>query len=163
MAGLAADLLATLDDAQRRAAQWPFEDAERFNWHYVPRPRAGVAIEAMGAAAKAAVHDLLRHALSETGYRKASDIMALEEPLGLIENHRRHYRNPENYSVTIFGIPAACRGAGGSRATVSLNFTAVTEELFGVTRWAPTRAACPTATRWRAIGRSAARPTCRMS
>ena len=41
MAGLAADLLAALDDAQRRAAQWPFEDAERFNWHYVPRPRAG--------------------------------------------------------------------------------------------------------------------------
>ena len=31
--------------------------------------------------------------------------MALEEPLGLIENHRRHYRHPENYSVTIFGEP----------------------------------------------------------
>ena len=134
MAGLAGDLLAALDDARRRAAQWPFEDAERFNWHYVPRPRAGVAIEAMGAAAKAAVHDLLRHALSETGYRKASDIMALEEPLGLIENHRRHYRNPENYSVTIFGEPG--RLPWGWRIEghhLSLNFTAVTEELFGVT------------------------------
>ena len=73
----------TLDHGQRRAAQWPFDDAERFNWHYVPRARAGVAIQAMGAQAKAAVHDLLRHALSEVGYRKATDIMALEVPLGL--------------------------------------------------------------------------------
>ena len=70
MAGLAGALLETLDAAQRRAAQWPFDDAERCNWHYVPRARAGVAIEAMGAAAKAAVHDLLRHALSEAGYKK---------------------------------------------------------------------------------------------
>jgi len=134
MAGLASDLLETLDDAQRRTAQWPFDDAERFNWHYVPRARAGVPIEAMGAQAKAAVHDLLRHALSEVGYRKAADIMALEEPLGLIENHQRHYRHPENYSVTIFGEPG--RLPWGWRIEghhLSLNFTAVTEELFGVT------------------------------
>ena len=134
MAGLASNLLETLDDAQRRTAQWPFDDAERFNWHYVPRARAGVPIEAMGAQAKAAVQDLLRHALSEVGYRKATDIMALEEPLGLIENHRRHYRHPENYSVTIFGEPG--RLPWGWRIEghhLSLNFTAVTEELFGVT------------------------------
>ena len=134
MAGLAGAFLETLDPAQRRAAQWPFDDAERRNWHYVPRPRAGVAIEAMAPAAKAAVHDLLRHALSEAGYRKATTIMALEEPLGLIENHRRHYRNPENYAVTIFGEPG--RLPWGWRIEghhLSLNFSAVTEELFGVT------------------------------
>jgi Protein of unknown function (DUF3500) len=134
MASLASNLLDALEDAPRRAAQWPFDDAERFNWHYVPRERAGVPIEAMGAAAKAAVHDLLRHALSEVGYRKATDIMALEEPLGLIENHARHYRHPENYSVTIFGEPG--RLPWGWRIEghhLSLNFTAVTEELFGVT------------------------------
>ena len=134
MAGFAQALLETLDDAQRRTAQWPFDDAERCNWHYVPRERAGVPIEAMSAPAKAAVHDLLRHALSEVGYRKATDIMALEEPLGLIENHQRHYRHPENYSVTIFGAPG--RLPWGWRIEghhLSLNFTAVTEELFGVT------------------------------
>jgi hypothetical protein len=134
MAGLARNLLEMLDEAQRRTARWPFEDAERRNWHYVPRARAGVPIEAMGAEAKAAVHDLLRHALSEVGYRKAAGIMALEEPLGLIENHQRHYRHPENYSVTIFGEPG--RLPWGWRIEghhLSLNFTAVTEELFGVT------------------------------
>jgi hypothetical protein len=134
MAALAGALLEALDDAQRHTAQWPFDDAERFNWHYVPRERAGVPIEAMSAPAKAAVYDLLRHALSEVGYRKATDIMALEEPLGLIENHRGHYRHPENYSVTVFGDPG--RLPWGWRIEghhLSLNFTAVTEELFGVT------------------------------
>ena len=60
--------------------------------------------------------------------------MSLEEPLGLIENHQRFYRHPENYSVTIFGTPG--RLPWGWRIEghhLSLNFTAVTEELFGVT------------------------------
>ena len=153
--------------AQRRAAHWPFDEDERFNWHYVPRERAGVAIQAMGAASKAALHDLLRHALSETGYQKAIDVMSLEEPLGLIENHQRHYRHPENYSVTMFGAPG--RLPWGWRIEghhLSLNFTAVTEELFGVTPafWgANPGAACRTAIRWPATARSAARPICRTS
>jgi hypothetical protein len=134
LAALAERLLETLDEAQRKQAQWPFGDAERFNWHYVPRERAGVALKDMAAPAKAAVHDLLRAALSEAGYQKVADIMSLEHPLGLIENHRRHYRNPENYSVTIFGQPP--RLPWGWRIEghhLSLNFTAVTEDLFGVT------------------------------
>ena len=59
--------------------------------------------------------------------------MSLEEPLGLIENHQRFYRNPENYSVTVFGTPG--RLPWGWRIEghhLSLNFTAVTEDLFGV-------------------------------
>jgi hypothetical protein len=134
MATLAASFLDSLSEAQRRQASWPFEGDERFNWHYVPRERAGVPIEQMGAASKAALHDLLRHALSETGYQKAVNVMSLEEPLGLIENHKRFYRHPENYSVTVFGTPG--RLPWGWRIEghhLSLNFTAVTEELFGVT------------------------------
>ena len=134
MAELAERLLDNLAEPQRKQARWPFGDGERFNWHYVPRERAGVAIKDMPAPAKAAVHDLLRAALSEAGYRKASDIMSLEHPLGLIENHRRHFRHPENYSVTIFGDPP--RLPWGWRIEghhLSLNFTAVTEDLFGVT------------------------------
>jgi hypothetical protein len=134
MAALAGAFVETLGETQRKEACWPFEDAERFNWHYVPRQRAGVPVEKMSAASKAALHDLLRHALSETGYQKAVDVMSLEEPLGLIENHQRHYRHPENYSVTIFGTPG--RLPWGWRIEghhLSLNFTAVTEALFGVT------------------------------
>jgi Protein of unknown function (DUF3500) len=134
MASLAAAFVETLSAPQRRRAMWPFADGERFNWHYVPRERAGVPIEEMSAASKASLHDLLRYALSETGYRKAVDVMSLEEPLGLIENHQRHYRHPENYSVTLFGTPG--RLPWGWRIEghhLSLNFTGVTEELFGVT------------------------------
>jgi Protein of unknown function (DUF3500) len=134
MASLAKALLETLPAPQRQVMQWPFETDERRNWHFVPRERAGVPLEAMAADAKAAVHDLLRHALSEVGYRKATDIMALEEPLGLIENHQRHYRHPENYSVTVFGDPG--RLPWGWRIEghhLSLNFTALSEELIAVT------------------------------
>ncbi len=133
MASLARALLETLSPEQRRSAQWPFATDERFNWHYVPRARAGVPLQAMPADAKAAVHDLLRHSLSEIGYRKATDIMALEEPLGLIENQRSHYRHPENYSVTIFGEPG--RLPWGWRIEghhLSLNFTAIEEQLTAV-------------------------------
>ena len=134
MAALARQLLETLDEPQRARVQWPFADAERYNWHFIPRERAGVAIKDMPPAAKGAVHDLLHAALSEAGYQKATEIMSLEYPLGLIENHRRHFRNSENYSVTIFGEPP--RLPWGWRIEghhLSLNFTAVTEDLFGVT------------------------------
>ena len=134
MADLVAAFVESLSEEQRRRTLWPFDKKERFNWHYVPRDRAGLTIQTMGAASKSALHDLLRHALSEAGYRKAVDVMSLEQPLGLIENHQRFYRNPENYSVTVFGTPG--RLPWGWRIEghhLSLNFTAVTEELFGVT------------------------------
>lgn len=134
MAALATALVETMSEAEREQASWPFEDRERLNWHYVPRERAGLPVKAMSKASKAALHDLLRHALSETGYEKAVDVMRLEEPLGLIERHQGPYRHPENYSVTVFGTPG--RLPWGWRIEghhLSLNFTAVTEELFGVT------------------------------
>lgn len=133
MARLAQDLLDALDDDQRRAATWPFDDRERFNWHYVPRERAGVPLGTMSGEARARAHALLRAALSEAGYRKACDIMRLEEPLGLIERHQGPRRDSGNYSVTVFGRPG--RLPWGWRIEghhLSLNFTAVTEELIAV-------------------------------
>jgi hypothetical protein len=134
MADLARNLLESLDEAQRRTAQWPFDDAERFNWHFVPREREGLPLGAMSPESRAAAHALLREALSEAGYQKANDIMRLEEPLGLIEHHRGPRRDPGNYSVTLFGepgrLPWAWRIEGHH---LSLNFTALTEELIAVT------------------------------
>jgi hypothetical protein len=134
MADLVGAFIESLSEEQRRRTLWAFDDNERFDWHYVPRERAGLPVRDMPAASKSTLHALLRHALSETGYQKAVDVMSLEEPLGLIEQHRRHYRHPENYSVTVFGTPG--RLPWGWRIEghhLSLNFTAVTEELFGVT------------------------------
>src|SRR5687767_8878169 len=74
-AALATAFVEALTETQRRQAMWPFGDGERFDWHYVPRERAGMPVKDVSAAAKAALHDLLRYALSETGYRKAVDVM----------------------------------------------------------------------------------------
>jgi hypothetical protein len=134
MAALAGAFVETLSEPQRRQASWPFDDSERFNWHYVPRERAGLPIEKMSAASKTALHDLLRYALSETGYQKAVAVMSLEEPLGLIENHERFYRHPENYSVTVFGTPG--RLPWGWRIEghhLSLNFSSVSGQVVSVT------------------------------
>lgn len=133
MAGLVRDLLETLDDDARRRTVWPFADDERFNWHYVPRPRAGLAIEEMTEATRAALDALLRHALSEAGYDKATGVRRLEEPLGLLERHAGPRRDPLNYSLTVFGEPG--RGPWGWRLEghhLSLNFTAVDEQVIAV-------------------------------
>ena len=132
MARLAGAWLDSLSEDQRRAARWPFDHAERFNWHYVPRPRQGLPVKAMGAAARAALDRLLRHALSEAGYDKATGIMRLEEALGAIEN-RPGFRDPENYSVTLFGEPG--RGPWGWRIEghhLSLNLTATADSALAV-------------------------------
>ncbi len=133
MAKLARALLESMPDDQRRQAQWPFDEAERRNWHYIPRERAGVPIREMSAASRRALDDLMRHALSEAGYDKATGIFRIEEILGLIQN-RPQYRDPENYSVTVFGEPP--RLPWGWRIEghhLSLNFAAASEELFGTT------------------------------
>jgi Protein of unknown function (DUF3500) len=132
MARLAGAWLECLSEEQRRAARWPFDDAERLNWHYVPRPRHGVPIKAMGRTARAALDRLLRHALSEAGYDKATGIMRLEEALGAIED-RREFRDPENYSVTLFGEPG--QGPWGWRIEghhLSLNLTMTADGALAV-------------------------------
>ena len=145
MAGLVADLVDGLTPEQRRAALWPFDDRERSNWHYIPRERAGLPIRAMSNTAKRALDALLRHALSETGYEKASGIRKIERVLGLIEN-RPQFRDPENYSVTVFGTPGQCPwGWRIEGHHLSLNFSAVTEELMAVlpTFWGSNPARVP--------------------
>jgi len=51
---------------------------------------------------RAAAQALLRAALSDVGYRKAIDIMRLEEVLRAIEKVRRFDRDPDNYAWSVF-------------------------------------------------------------
>ncbi|HET9492288.1 MAG TPA: DUF3500 domain-containing protein, partial [Methylomirabilota bacterium] len=53
MARAATAFLATLDAGQRRRAAFAFDDAERVNWHYVPRRRKGLPVKDMPAPARA--------------------------------------------------------------------------------------------------------------
>jgi len=145
MAALVRDLVDSLSPEQRGVALWPFDTQERFNWHYVPREREGLPIRRMGAPTREALDALLRYALSETGYEKASGIRRIEEVLGLMEG-RPQFRDPENYSLTVFGEPG--RGPFAWRLEghhLSLNFTGIDEEVIAVlpTFWGSNPARVP--------------------
>ena len=123
-----------LDDETRALAHRPFDDDERFNWHFVPRQRNGLPLKAMNETQRKAAHALLQNALSEQGYRKATNVITLEGILGVLENNPTR-RDPEKYYVTIFGTPSA-EAPWGWRFEghhLSLNFSSVTNELVATT------------------------------
>jgi len=74
---------------------------------------------------RAAASALVRAALSDAGYRKATDIVRLEEVLRAIERVRRFRRDPDNYAWSLFGDPEseAPRGFRVEGHHLSLNFT----------------------------------------
>jgi hypothetical protein len=134
MAGAATSFLATLDARQRGRAVFKFVDAERMNWHYIPRRREGLTFKDMAAPSHAAAHELMKASLSAVGYAKAVNIIQLEEVLRQIEMLGLS-RDPENYAFTIFGTPGES-AAWGWRLEghhLSLNFTLVPGKPIAVT------------------------------
>jgi Protein of unknown function (DUF3500) len=134
MAQAVSTFLAALEAEKRRRAMFPFDSPERFNWHYVPRRRAGLPLNAMADAERAAAHQLLRAALSAEGYRKAVDIMRLEEALRQSEFFG-FSRDPGNYAFSVFNtvdaaFPLGWRVEGHH---LSLNFTLATDNAGAVT------------------------------
>lgn len=107
IAGKANDFLALLDDTQSAKARYMFEDEERFNWHFVPRERNGISFNDLNEKQRQAALSLLKASLSEQGFQKASNIMALENVLREVESRPNEdtYRDPLNYYLTIFGNP----------------------------------------------------------
>jgi hypothetical protein len=125
--------LDALNPDQRRRAVFPFEDGERFNWHFVSRSRHGIALKEMSGKQRRASHELLQSALSNTGYEKAVNTMKLEEVLRQIEMFG-FSRDQNNYLVTIFGSPKELPwGWRFEGHHLSLNFTAVTDQFTAVT------------------------------
>ncbi|MGE5278992.1 MAG: DUF3500 domain-containing protein [Acidobacteriota bacterium] len=123
MAQAADRFLASLAPAQRAQALFPLEDPERFDWNFVPRSRRGLPLKDLDPAQRRLAEELLRAGLSSSGYRKASDIMALEAVLREIEGSPR--RDPDRYYFSLFGSPSG-RSAWGWRFEghhLSLNYT----------------------------------------
>lgn len=118
----------------RERAVLAFDDANRLDWHYIPRRRAGVSLKEMHNAERLAAHDLLRAGLSSRGYRKAMLVVALEDVLREIEEGRGQnasFRDPGLFFVTVFGDPAG-GGPWGWRFEghhLSLNFSSVAGEV----------------------------------
>jgi hypothetical protein len=118
--------LNSLSSEQRQAACFPFEDGERYDWHYVPRRRNGLGLKDMTADQQALARGFLKTGLSQSGYWKSATIMKLETVLRKIEAFNMG-RDPEKYFFSFFGLPSG-NGTWGWRVEghhLSLNFTIV--------------------------------------
>ena len=116
-----------LSPKQRARLSFEFQTLERFNWHYIPRMRKGLALRELTADQRKAALDLLRTGLSASGYETAQQIMSLERIL--IDREKNGsmpmVRDPENYYFVLFGTPSA-KQPWGWRVEghhISVNFT----------------------------------------
>jgi hypothetical protein len=96
--------LATLTPEQIAKATFKLEDAERKNWHFIPRARLGLPIKEMTQEQRLMAHLLLSSGLSSKGYSKALSIMSLEAVLAELEKGQsgKPVRDPEMYFFSIF-------------------------------------------------------------
>ncbi len=127
----AADVfLASLEPEQRSKARFEFEDAERLNWHFVPRARRGLPLKEMSAEQQELARDILRAGLSRRAYLTASTIIELELVLREMGENPA-VRDPGLYYFSIFGTPshAAPWGFRAEGHHLSLNFTLVRDTL----------------------------------
>lgn len=98
--------LASLEPAQRAMAVYDFDDAERLNWHFIPRPRNGLPLQALNSRQRQAAVALLQTILGDKGFRKSESIRGLENVLAAIEQNGRFVRDPDLYYLTVFGTPS---------------------------------------------------------
>lgn len=129
MAEAADAFLKTLSAEQRAKAALPYDDPKRLDWHFIPKPdgaREGLQVREMSADQRKAAHALLKAALSEAGYAKATRIMELESLLHELEKAKggKQLRDSERYFFTVFGGPnkEGKWGLGVEGHHLSLNF-----------------------------------------
>jgi len=100
--------LDALSADQKATVVLPADSPLRLDWHFIPKDqRKGLQIKHMDAAQRKAALALLRSALSQTGYDKATKIMSLEGILRELQKGQSSgpIRDPERYYYTIFGKP----------------------------------------------------------
>ncbi len=105
MVNAAKNYVATLSRSQTSRGKFLFQDYERFNFHYFPIPRRGVALKDMDAGQRPLAYALLNTALSHRGFAKATTIMSLGELLRQTLEVKNPLRDADQYYVSIFGTP----------------------------------------------------------
>lgn len=126
----------TLSKEQRTNAIYALNDNERFDWHFIPKPRKGLPFKEMTDEQKPLALALVKSAMSQLGYGKVTNIMGLENVLRELETKtpKSPTRNTGLYYITIFGSPE--KNDWGWRLEghhVSLNFFIFGGKLASVT------------------------------
>ncbi len=133
MTDAAKAFLSSLTPQQRAQATFQFTDDERFDWHYIPKVRKGLALRDMTPEQKQLAHALLAAGLSQRGYIKAVSIMSLDEVLKVLEGGK----GPDARSRRLFlhRLRRAFRhrnlGLSHRRPSLSQNFTIVNGKVQG--------------------------------
>jgi len=125
--------LGSLDDSQKKAAQFSFQTDERENWHFVPMTRQGLRLDAMKPHQQQLAFGLLATGLTQRGFMTAVQVMTLEQILADRGEDPEH-RNPQKYFVAIFGNPSEDKPWGWrfEGHHLSLNFTLSGDHALGV-------------------------------
>ncbi|MCI0435964.1 MAG: DUF3500 domain-containing protein [Gemmatimonadetes bacterium] len=126
MARAATRFLDGLTAEQRSGATFGFEDAERLNWHFIPRERRGLPLKQMTGAQRTLARSLLETGLGQRGMMKADAVIQLELVLRELGGNPE-MRDPELYFFSVFGTPSADQPWGWRMEGhhLSLNFTVV--------------------------------------
>ena len=112
MAEAATGFLESLDEEQRRQANWPFpSDDERLRWYYAPTDHGGLPLSRMRPGQQQLAFRLLAAGLSRPAYVTACTIIGLDNILDELEGwsmrwERERGRDPGLYYVRVFGEPA---------------------------------------------------------
>jgi hypothetical protein len=86
MTDAAEKFVKSLSEEQRAKTLLAYDAPVRTDWHFIPKPtRKGLQIKEMEEPQRAAALELLKSALSEVGYGKATKIMQLESILRELE------------------------------------------------------------------------------
>jgi len=139
MSAAATTLLSSLTDDQKKLASFKFDDAERVNWHFIPRERKGLGLWDLDGQALTNAEAFVATGLTVAGYHKSLEVRSLEEVLYLFESGeesaRRVKRHPHRYYISIFGDPSgdAAWGWRFEGHHLSLNYTIRNGEILSST------------------------------
>ncbi|WP_235296605.1 DUF3500 domain-containing protein [Portibacter marinus] len=98
----------SLSTDQKSKAIFTVDHERRTDWHYLPAgsyERPGIKLADLKQHQREKVFDILRSVLSEKGLEKSKAIIDLENVLAELENNYTH-RDPDQYSIAIFGHPS---------------------------------------------------------
>jgi uncharacterized protein DUF3500 len=128
MMSTAADaFISSLSADQRAKATFAFEDEQRLDWHFIPRPRKGIPFKELDSAQHHLGNALMSAGLGQRGLIRAVTIMSLDAILRELEQGKGPVRDPELYFLSIFGDARSGKPWGWrvEGHHVSLNFTLV--------------------------------------